>query len=61
MWFSKWIIRSKRKKTRLCTTNIIEKMALNIIERETESKSSKPQKRKRVVLDDEFRSKLLAG
>jgi hypothetical protein len=34
---------------------------LAIIERETESKSSKPQKRKRAALDDEFRSKLLAG
>lgn len=41
--------------------NIIAKMALAMIERETESKSSKPQKRKRAALDDEFRSKLLAG
>jgi predicted transposase YbfD/YdcC len=41
--------------------NIIAKMALNIIGRETESKSSKPQKRKRAALDDEFRSKLIAG
>lgn len=40
--------------------NIIAKIALSILERETESKSSKPQKRKRAALDDEFRSKLLA-
>lgn len=34
-------------------------MALIIIEKETESKSSKPQKGNRAALDDEFSSKLL--
>ncbi len=51
----------KKKGNSAINYNIIAKMALNIIERETESKSSKPQKRKRAALDDEFRSKLLAG
>ena len=51
----------KKKGNSALNYNIIAKMALNIIERETESKSSKPQKRNRAALDDEFRSKLLAG
>ena len=51
----------KKKGNSAVNYNIIAKMALNIIERETESKSSKPQKRKRAALDDEFRSKLIAG
>ncbi len=51
----------KKKGNSPLNYNIIAKMALTIIERETESKSSKPQKRKRAALDDEFRSKLLAG
>lgn len=51
----------KKKGNSAINYNIIAKMALNIIERETESKSSKPQKRKRAALDDEFRSKLIAG
>jgi predicted transposase YbfD/YdcC len=50
----------KKKGNSALNYNIIAKMALTIIERETESKSSKPQKRKRAALDDEFRSKLLA-
>jgi len=51
----------KKKGNSALNYNIIAKMALAIIERETESKSSKPQKRIRAALDDEFRSKLLAG
>lgn len=51
----------KKKGNSALNFNIIAKMALNIIERETESKSTKPQKRKRAALDDEFRSKLIAG
>jgi predicted transposase YbfD/YdcC len=51
----------KKKGNSALNYNIIMKMALNIIERENESKSSKPQKRKRAALDDEFRSKLIAG
>jgi len=51
----------KKKGNSPLNYNIIAKMALAIIERETESKSSKPQKRKRAALDDEFRSKLIAG
>ncbi|SFT18439.1 hypothetical protein SAMN04487890_1156 [Mucilaginibacter polytrichastri] len=35
-------------------------MCLTIIERETESKGSKSQERKRAALDDEFRSILIA-
>lgn len=50
----------KKKGNSALNYNIIAKMALNILERETESKSSKPQKRKRAALDDEFRSKLIA-
>jgi predicted transposase YbfD/YdcC len=51
----------KKKGNSALNFNIIAKMALNIIGRETESKSTKPQKRKRAALDDEFRSKLIAG
>jgi predicted transposase YbfD/YdcC len=51
----------KKKGNSALNYNIIAKMALTIIDRETESKSSKPQKRKRAALDDEFRSKLIAG
>jgi predicted transposase YbfD/YdcC len=51
----------KKKGNSPLNYNIIAKMALAIIDRETESKSSKPQKRKRAALDDEFRSTLLAG
>lgn len=51
----------KKKGNSPLNYNIIAKMALNIIERETESKISKPQKRRRAALDDEFRSMLLAG
>jgi predicted transposase YbfD/YdcC len=51
----------KKKGNSPLNYNIIAKMALTIIERETESKSSKPQKRKRAALDDEFRSILIAG
>jgi len=51
----------KKKGNSALNYNIIAKTALAIIERETESKSSKPQKRKRAALDDEFRSKLIAG
>jgi hypothetical protein len=36
-------------------------MALAILERDTKSKISKPQKRIKAALDDEFRSILLAG
>lgn len=51
----------KKKGNSPLNYNIIAKMALTIIEKETESKSSKPQKRKRAALDDEFRSILIAG
>ena len=51
----------KKKGNSALNYNIIAKMALNIIERETESKNSKPKKRQLAALDDEFRSKLLAG
>lgn len=51
----------KKKGNSAINYNIIAKMALNIIERDMESKSSKPQKRKRAALDDEFRSMLIAG
>jgi len=50
----------KKKGNSAVNYNIIAKMALNMLERETESKSSKPQKRIRAALDDEFRSKLIA-
>jgi predicted transposase YbfD/YdcC len=50
----------KKKGNSPLNYNIIAKMALAIIERETESKGSKPQKRKRAALDDEFRSRLIA-
>ena len=51
----------KKKGNSPLNYNIIAKMALAIIERETESKSSKPQKKRRAALDDEFRSILIAG
>jgi hypothetical protein len=51
----------KKKGNPALNYNIIAKMALAIIERETESKNSKPRKRQLAALDDEFRSKLLAG
>jgi predicted transposase YbfD/YdcC len=51
----------KKKGNSALNYNIIAKMALTIIERETESKNSKPKKRQLAALDDDFRSKLLAG
>jgi len=51
----------KKKGNSALNYHVIAKMALTIIERETASKSSKPQKRKRAALDDEYRSVLLAG
>ena len=51
----------KKKGNSALNYNIIAKMALTMIERETESKNSKPKKRQLAALDDDFRSKLLAG
>lgn len=51
----------KKKGNAALNYNVIAKMALTIIERETESKNSKPKKRQLAALDDEYRSKLLAG
>ena len=51
----------KKKGNSALNYNIIAKMALTMIEKETESKNSKPKKRQLAALDDEFRSKLLAG
>jgi len=51
----------KKKGNAAKNYNIIAKMALAMIEKETSSKSSKPQKRKRAALDDDYRSFLLAG
>lgn len=51
----------KKKGNAALNYQIIAKMALAIIERESESKLSKPKKRQRAALDDEFRSILLAN
>jgi len=51
----------KKKGNSALNYNIIAKMALAMIERETESKNSKPMKRRLAALDDEFRSILIAG
>ena len=51
----------KKKGNTALNYNVIAKMALTIIERETKSKNSKPKKRQLAALDDEYRSKLLAG
>jgi predicted transposase YbfD/YdcC len=51
----------KKKGNSALNYTIIAKMALAILERETKSKISKPQKRIKAALDDEFRSILLAG
>ena len=51
----------KKKGNSALNYNVIAKMALTIIERETESKNSRPKKRQLAALDDDFRSKLLAG
>lgn len=51
----------KKKGNAAKNYNIIVKMALAMLERETQSKSSKPKKRQRAALDDEYRSFLLAG
>ena len=51
----------KKKGNSALNYNVIAKMALTMIERETESKNSKPKKRQLAALDDDFRSKLLAG
>ncbi len=41
--------------------NIISKIALGLIERETSTKASKPNKRNRAALSDKYREKLLWG
>jgi predicted transposase YbfD/YdcC len=51
----------KKKGNSALNYNIIAKMALSIIEKEKESKYSKPMKRRMAALDDQFRSKLIAG
>ena len=51
----------KKKGHSALNYNIIVKTALAMIEREISTKASKPQKRKRAALDDEYRSFLLAG
>ena len=51
----------KKKGNAAINYQIINKMALAIIEREAQSKLSKPKKRQRAALDDEFRSTLLAA
>lgn len=51
----------KKKGNSALNYNIIANTALTIIERETESKSSKPKKRKRAALDDEFRTSYSLG
>ena len=51
----------KKKGNSALNYNVIAKMALTLIERETDSKNSKPKKRQLAALDDDFRSKLLAG
>jgi predicted transposase YbfD/YdcC len=51
----------KKKGNSALNYTIIAKMALAILERDTKSKISKPQKRIKAALDDEFRSILLAG
>lgn len=51
----------KKKGNAALNYQIIAKMALAMIERESESKLSKPKKRQRAALDDDFRSILLAA
>jgi predicted transposase YbfD/YdcC len=51
----------KKKGNAAQNYHIIAKMALTMIERETSTKASKPQKRRRAALDDEYRSFLVAG
>jgi len=51
----------KKKGNAALNYQIIAKMALAMIERESESKLSKPKKRQRAALDDDFRSFLLAA
>ncbi|MBC7418478.1 MAG: ISAs1 family transposase [Pedobacter sp.] len=51
----------KKKENAALNYNVIAKMAIKIIEKETETKNSKPKKRQLAALDDEYRSKLLAG
>lgn len=51
----------KKKGNAALNYQIIAKMALAIIERESQSRLSKPKKRQRAALDDEFRSTILAA
>ena len=51
----------KKKGNAALNYQIIAKMALAMIERESESGLSKPKKRQRAALDDDFRSVLLAS
>jgi predicted transposase YbfD/YdcC len=51
----------KKKGNSALNYTIIAKMALSMLEKETKAKISKPQKRIKAALDDEFRSMLLAG
>lgn len=51
----------KKKGNAALNYNIIAKMALAMLEKPIGPKCSKPQKRIKAALDDEFRSRLLAG
>lgn len=51
----------KKKVNTALNYQIITKMALAIIERESQSKLTKPKGRQRAALDDKFRSTLLAA
>lgn len=51
----------KKKGNSALNYNTIAKMALAMLEKNIDPKCSKPQKRIKAALDDEFRSRLLAG
>jgi predicted transposase YbfD/YdcC len=51
----------KKKGNAARNYHIIAKMALTMLEKENTFKSTKPQKRNRAALDDDYRSLLLAG
>lgn len=51
----------KKKGNSPLNYKIIAKMTLNMIEGDSKFKNSKAKKRRLATLDDEFRSKLLAG
>ena len=49
----------KKKENSALNYNIINKIAINLLDKDTQSKKSKPIKRQTAAMDDSYREKLL--